>query len=103
MSEVIIHIIPTPSQPVTARYMFVPVPSQELDFHRHVVVFFLNYLKRDVVVYFVNIGGFYFHQFNFFFNKYQFMSMEIQFLAWDWYKHVSGSILKNGIKNPTPY
>ena len=24
--------------------------------------------------------------------------MEIQFLAWDWHKHVSGSILKNGIK-----
>jgi hypothetical protein len=22
----------------------------------------------------------------------QHMSMEIQFLAWDWYKHVSGSI-----------
>ena len=23
--------------------------------------------------------------------------MDIQFLAWDWYKHVSGSILKNWI------
>ena len=23
--------------------------------------------------------------------------MEIQFLAWDWYKHASGSKLKNGI------
>jgi hypothetical protein len=33
----------------------------------------------------------------------QHMSMEIQFLAWDWHKHVSGSILKNGIKNPMPY
>ena len=27
------------------------------------------------------------------------MSMEIQFLAWDWHKHVSGSIQKNWIYN----
>ena len=31
-------------------------------------------------------------------KKTQHMLMEIQFLAWDWYKHVSGSILKNEIK-----
>jgi len=46
----------------TADTFFVPVPSQELDFHRHMLwSFFFNYLKRDVVVCFVDISGFYFH------------------------------------------
>ena len=36
---------------------------------------FFNHLKRDVVVCFVDIGGFYFHHFNFSFNKYQFYSV----------------------------
>jgi len=38
------------------------------------------------------------HLFQMIKKKPQHMLMEIQFLAWDWYKHVSGSILKNGIK-----
>ena len=49
---------------VYCRYIFVPVPSQELDFHRHMLwSFFFNHLKRDVVFCFVDISGFYFHHF----------------------------------------
>ena len=44
----------------TARYMFVPVPSQELDFHRHMLwSFFSSIIWKDIIVCFVD--GFYFH------------------------------------------
>ena len=46
---------------VYCQYIFVPIPSQELDFHRHMLWSIFSIIWKDVVVCFVDIGGFYFH------------------------------------------
>ena len=58
----------------TAWYMFVPVPSQELDFHRHMLWSFFSIIWKEMRLFCWYWWILFLSLFNFSFNKYQFYS-----------------------------